>query len=75
MSKWSEELQEKTRLEVFPGAVLKDEDHNYGIFTEVNGQIIIKGVNNDGLMLLPNEETIASFATVMEMVEAGWVMD
>lgn len=48
MSKWSEELQEKTRLEVFPGAVLKDEDHNYGIFTEVNGQVIIKGVNNDG---------------------------
>lgn len=75
MSKWSEELQEKTRLEVFPGAVLKDEEHNYGIFTEDNGRVIIKGVNNDGLMLLPNEEIIASFGTVMEMVEAGWVMD
>lgn len=75
MSKWSEELQEKTRLEVFPGAVLKDENHNYGIFTEIEDRIYIKGVSSDSLMLMPTEETIATFGSIMEMVDAGWVLD
>ena len=46
MSKWSEELQEKTRLEVFPGAMMKDENHNYGFFFDDGERVIIKGIKN-----------------------------
>ena len=30
MSKWSKELQEKTKNELFLGAMVKDEEHNFG---------------------------------------------
>ena len=76
MSKWSEELQETTRMEVFPGAIMKDEDHNYGIFFEINENVVIKGiVPGSGLMPKASDEILATFGSVMEMVEAGWVMD
>ena len=75
MSKWSEELQEITRLEVFPGAMMKDENHNYGFYFEEGQKAIIKGVKSGGFMPVPTEEIIATFNSVMEMVEAGWVMD
>ena len=58
MSKWSEELKEKTRTELFPSAMVKDEEHNYGIVTEIEPKIVIKGVVNGGFMPMPSEETI-----------------
>ena len=75
MSKWSEELKEKTRTELFPSAMVKDEEHNYGIVTEIEPKIVIKGVVNGGFMSMPSEETIATFNSVMDMVDAGWVLD
>ena len=61
MSKWSEELQETTRMEVFPGAIMKDEDHNYGIFFEINGNVVIKGiVPGSGLMPKASDEIIGN---------------
>lgn len=75
MSKWSEELKEKTRTELFPCAVVKDEEHNYGIVTEIEPKIVIKGIVNGGFIPMPSEETIATFNSVMDMVDAGWVLD
>ena len=75
MSKWSEELKEKTRTELFPSAMVKDEEHNYGIVTEIEPKIVIKGVVNGGFMPMPSEETIATINSVMDMVDAGWVLD
>ncbi len=75
MSKWSEELQEKTRLEIYPGAMVKDEDHNYGFFFEEANRVVVKGIIEGGFIPMPSDEIIASFASVMEMVEAGWVID
>jgi len=75
MSKWSEELQEKTRLEVFPGAMMKDENHNYGFYFEEGDRVIIKAVKSGGFAPIPSEEIVATFGSIMEMVDAGWVMD
>ena len=75
MGKWSEELKEKTRTELFSSAVVKDEEHNYGIVTKIEPKIVIKGVVNGGFMPMPSEETIATFNSVMDMVDAGWVLD
>ena len=75
MSKWSEELKEKTRTELFSSAMVKDEEYNYGIVTEIEPKIVIKGVVNGDFMPMPSEETIATFNSVMDMVDAGWVMD
>ena len=75
MSKWSEELKEKTRTELFSSAVVKDEEHNYGIVTKIEPKIVIKGVVNGCFIPMPSEETIATFNSVMDMVDAGWVLD
>ena len=75
MSKWSEELQEKTRTELFPSAVVKNENHDYGIVTEIEPKVIIKGIMDGGFIPMPSEETIATFDSVMKMVDAGWVID
>lgn len=75
MSKWSQELQDNTRDNLFRGAVVKDEDHNFGIVTEMESRIVIKGINPDSIMPVPTDETIATFNSVLDMVEAGWVLD
>ena len=75
MSKWSEELKEKTRTELFPSAMVKDEEHNYGIVTEIERKIVIKGIVNGGFIPMPSDETIVTFNSVMDMVDAGWVLD
>ena len=75
MSKWSEELKEKTRTELFPSAMVKDEEHNYGIVTEIERKIVIKCIVNGGFIPMPSEETIATFNSVVDMVDAGWVLD
>ena len=75
MGKWSEELREMTREELFPGAVVKNEDHNYGFVMTMNPRIVINGIQPGGIMPLPSEEVIATFDTVKQMVDAGWVLD
>lgn len=75
MSKWSKELQEKTRHEVFPGAVMKDENHNYGIYFEEGGSVVIKGIMKVGLMPMPNDKIVATFSSIIEMIDTGWVID
>lgn len=75
MNNWSDELQEKTRLEVFPGAIMKDENHNYGIYFENGDRVVIKGIIEGGFIPMPSDEIIATFSSRNEMVNAGWVMD
>lgn len=55
--------------------MMKDENHNYGFFFDDGERVIIKGIKEGGFMPVPSEEIIATFGSVMEMVEAGWVMD
>lgn len=75
MSKWSKELQNNTLENIRPGAMVKDEDHNYGFVTEIEPKVIIKGVVSGGFMPEPGDETIATFNSALDMVEAGWVLD
>lgn len=75
MSKWSKELQNNTLDNLYPGAMVKDEDHNYGFVTDIEPKVIIKGVVSGGFMPEPSDETIATFNSALDMVEAGWVLD
>lgn len=75
MSKWSKELQNNTLDNLHPGAMVKDEEHNYGFVTDIEPKVIIKGVLSGGFMPEPGDETIATFNSPLDMVEAGWVMD
>ena len=75
MSKWSKELQENTRENLYPGALVKDEDHNYGIISEMESRVVIKGIISGGFMPAPSDETIATFNSVTDMIEGGWVLD
>ena len=76
MSKWSEELQENTRHHVFPGAIVKDENHNYGVFTVMKEGVVIKAIKeSNSFPAVPGEETIAVFSSIDKMVDAGWVLD
>ena len=75
MSKWSKELQNNTLDNLYPGAMVKDEDHNYGFVTDIEPKVIIKGVVSGGFMPEPSDETIATFNSALDMIEAGWVLD
>ncbi len=75
MSKWSKELQNNTLENIRPGAMVKDEEHNYGFVTDIEPKVIIKGVVSGGFMPEPGDETIATFNSALDMVEAGWVLD
>ena len=75
MAKWSEELQERTRKEIFPLAVVKNEDHAYGIVMTTSPKVIINAIQESSFMPLPSEKVIATFDNVTLMVEAGWVLD
>ena len=76
MSKWSKELQESTRHHVFPGAIVKDENHNYGVFMLMKEGVVIKAIKEgNSFPAVPREETIAAFDSIDEMVDAGWVLD
>ncbi|QTQ15693.1 hypothetical protein [Treponema parvum] len=76
MSKWSEELQKNTRHHVFPGAIVKDENHNYGVFMLMKEGVVIKAIKgSNSSPAAPEEETIAVFGSIDEMVDASWVLD
>lgn len=75
MSKWSKELQEKTRHEVFPGAIMKDENHTYGLYFEEGGRVVIKGIIEGSFMPMPNDKIVAAFSSIEEMIDAGWAID
>ena len=42
MSKWSKELQVNTINYLHPSAMVKDEEHNYGIVTDIEPKVISK---------------------------------
>lgn len=78
MSKWSRELQELTKEEYFPGAIIKNENHDFEVLDCMNlKKIIINGINNDvrSAMPTPSDEVLATFQSIDEMVEVGWVLD
>jgi hypothetical protein len=74
MGQWSEELKELTRREIFPGAVLKSES-DFGIVMEMNPRIVINGVKFGGIVPEASDQVIATFDTVNQMIDAGWVLD
>ena len=77
MSGWSEELKENTLNCVFPGAMMKNEEHDFGVFAfSKQGGVLIKGIKDgSSFPFVSSDEVIASFASIEEMVEAGWVLD
>ncbi len=76
MSKWSEELKETTRKELYLGAVVKNEEHEYGLVMRKEPQIVIHGIQSgSGAIPLPTADVLATFDNVDQMIDAGWVLD
>jgi hypothetical protein len=75
MGKWSEELKEKSRGQMFAGAVVKNEAHDFGIVMALAPKVVIHGTQEGSFMPLPSDEVIATFDNVNQMVDAGWVLD
>ena len=75
MSKWSNELKQRTLSGTFPSAVVKNEDHDYGIVMTTEPKVVINSIESGGVMPMPSAEVIATFDSVAQMVDAGWVLD
>ena len=75
MSKWSNELKQMTLSGTFPLAVVKNEEHDYGIVMTTEPKVIINSIQVGAFMPMPSEEVIATFDSVSQMVEAGWALD
>ena len=75
MSNWSEELKETTRKNTFLGAVVKNEEHEYGLVMRKEPKVVIYGIQSGGVIPLPSGDVIATFDSVDAMVDAGWVLD
>lgn len=75
MSKWSEELKETTRTKLYLGAVVKNEEYEHGIVMNKEPKVVIHGILNKGVIPLPSADVIATFDSVDQMIDAGWVLD
>ena len=75
MSKWSDELNQMTLSGTFPLAVVKNEDHDFGIVMTTEPKVVINSIQAGAFMPVPSDEMIATFDSVSQMVEAGWVLD
>ena len=75
MAKWSEELREMTRREIFSMAVVKNEEHDYGIVMTIAPKVVINGIQAGAIMPVASDEMIATFDSVSQMIDAGWVLD
>ncbi len=75
MSKWSEELKETTRKELYLGAMVKNEEHEYGLVMRKKPQIVIYGIQGGGSIPLPTADVLGTFDDVDQMIDAGWVLD
>lgn len=73
---WSKELQEKTREEAYPGAMMKKLDGSFGMMKMRNANgIKISGVKAEGYMPVPTNEIIAEYKNLSEMIADGWAID
>lgn len=73
---WSKELQNRTRNDIFPGAILKNEQWDFGsYFPEADGTIILKGVEMKNHFPVPSDEIVATYENLDAMIKAGWVLD
>lgn len=80
MKGWSKEIKELTRKNVGSGAALKSWDGEFGIFgSSLKGEVYIYGLDeekSDKLHFpIPSDKVIATFASIDEMIDAGWVLD
>ncbi|MBQ7612318.1 MAG: hypothetical protein IJU92_04515 [Spirochaetaceae bacterium] len=78
MNYWSEEKQNDTLENYFPGAWVKNAERKKGILTATSPKIIIKGYvegAGNGFLGVPSNEIIAEFDSVQDMVDADWVLD
>lgn len=75
MSKWSDELIQMTLSGTYPLAVVKNEDHDYGIVMTTEPKVVINSIESGSIMPMPSTEVIATFDSVSQMVDAGWVLD
>ncbi|MCR4742751.1 MAG: hypothetical protein K5866_07800 [Treponema sp.] len=72
---WSKELQNTTRNNIFPGAVMKNLKFDFGIFNKKDGKILIMGIKSASYIPIASEEIVATFDNIDQMIDAGWVMD
>ncbi len=73
---WSKELQERTRNDIFPGAIVKNEKWNFGsYFPESDGSITLKAVKTQNYVPVPTDEIVATYENLNAMLKAGWVLD
>lgn len=73
---WSKELKDRTKNTIFPGAIVKDEQWNFGVyFPESDGSIILRGVDSSNHIPVSTDEIIAVYENKEAMIAAGWVMD
>ena len=69
MKGWSKEIKKLTRKNVGSGAALKSWDGEFGIFG-------LDEEKSDKLHFpIPSDKVIATFASIDEMIDAGWVLD
>lgn len=75
-NKWSDELINETRRIAGDGCILKSSDGEFGFFSSTAGVgVKILGVKSESFMPVPSNEVIATFNSLDEMIDAGWVVD
>lgn len=76
MEQWSKEIIKKTRSCIGDGAMVKNLEGDFGIYTKWrDSNITIYGVDGSAAFPNPSDEVLATFKTLDEMIEAGWVID
>ena len=72
---WSESIKNKTREYVGDGAMLKNENWDFGFYSSDGNGVKIIGVDSSAGFPIPSGEVIARFSDIEAMIEAGWVID
>lgn len=76
MAQWSKEIIKKTRSCVGDGAMVKNHEGEFGIYTKWrDSDITIYNVDGSAAFPNPGDEVLATYKTIDEMIEAGWVID
>ena len=72
---WSKEIKEKTRKNAGDGAMLKNEQADFGFYCSCEDGIKILGIKTGSILPMPSDEVIATFKDINAMIDAGWVID
>lgn len=72
---WSESIKNKTHECAGDGAMLKNENWDFGFYASDGNGVKIIGVKSSAVFPIPSGEVIARFPDIEAMIEAGWVID